>query len=164
MQSSSDCLRSICFDWLNCSSEWIDWFDCEKATCKAQRCTCNVARCMGRLLYASCHLVYSTFGAFLAENVAPRGRFCDPTWIQNGSKIELLSLAPRLDSPKITSGRRFGQKHETNTKNRCENRFFLMAQNHVWHYTLRLFHTFAILKQNQENQCKKGCRKSSFLG
>ena len=30
------------------------------------------------------------------------------------------------------------KKHQNSMKKRCENRRFLMAQNHVWRYTLRL--------------------------
>ena len=36
------------------------------------------------------------------------------------------------------------KKHEHLMKNRCTNECFLMARNHVWRYTLRLFHTFVI--------------------
>ena len=36
------------------------------------------------------------------------------------------------------------KKHENWMKDRCENRKFLMAQNHVWRYILRLFYTFGL--------------------
>ena len=51
------------------------------------------------------------------------------------------------------------KKHEILMKNRCENERFLMARNHVWRYTLRLFHTFAIFKKSK-NRCQKGGQKS----
>ena len=48
-------------------------------------------------------------------------------------------------------------------KKQCENQRFLMAQNHVWRYTLRLFHTFAIFEKKQKNRCQNGAPKSCFL-
>ena len=45
-----------------------------------------------------------------------------------------------------------------NAKNRCEHRCFLMAQNLVWRYTLRLFHTFAIfekIEKSMQNEMPK---------
>ena len=39
-----------------------------------------------------------------------------------------------------------------------------MARNHVWRYTLRLFHTFAIFEQKKtKNLCQKGGHKFCFL-
>ena len=38
-----------------------------------------------------------------------------------------------------------------------------MAQNHVWRYTLRLFHTFAI-SENIEKSMQKGMPKVGFFG
>ena len=50
---------------------------------------------------------YSTFGAFLAENVAQRGNSWDPPESKNGSKILLLSIDGHFGPRKIVSGRRF---------------------------------------------------------
>ena len=47
-------------------------------------------------------------------------------------------------------------------KNRCENRSFLMAQNHVSHYTLRLFYTFAIFEKNQKIDAKRDTKSLVF--
>ena len=38
-----------------------------------------------------------------------------------------------------------------------------MAQNHVWRYMLRLFHTFAIFENKLKNQCQTGHQKSCFF-
>ena len=39
-----------------------------------------------------------------------------------------------------------------------------MAQNHVWRYTLRLFHTFAIFEQTQTKNCDERDPKSHVFG
>ena len=54
------------------------------------------------------------------------------------------------------------KKHQNLIKNRCENRRFLMAQNHVWHYTLRLFHTFAILGKSWKIDAKFYAKRQLF--
>ena len=36
---------------------------------------------------------------------------------------------------------------------RSEIRRFLMARKHVWRYTLRLFHTFAIFEEKVNTKC-----------
>ena len=46
------------------------------------------------------------------------------------------------------------KKREHLTKNRCGNGRFLMARNHVWRYTLRLFHTFAIFEKYRKMEPK----------
>ena len=48
-------------------------------------------------------------------------------------------------------------------KNRCENRRFLMARNHVWRYTLRLFHT-CVLFEKLEKSMPKGNPKVVHFG
>ena len=40
-------------------------------------------------------------------------------------------------------------------KNQCKNGCFLMARNHVWRYTLRLFHTFALFEKNRKIDAKR---------
>ena len=87
----------------------------------------------------------------LAENGSPLGHIVTP----NRSQISLVSIDRRLDPPKMTSGRWFGKKHEKLMKNLCENRSFLMAQNHVWRYTLRLFHTFSIFGKRRKIDAKR---------
>ena len=58
----------------------------------------------------------------------------DPKWLQNRAFEHRLALRPSKNG--LWKGVR--KKHENLMKNRCENRRFLMAQNHVWRYTLRL--------------------------
>ena len=38
-----------------------------------------------------------------------------------------------------------------------------MARNHVWRYTIRLFHTFAIFEKKNQKSMQKGMPKSHFL-
>ena len=90
------------------------------------------------------------------------GGFLGPAWIQNGSKIALLGIGWHLDPPKMRSGRGFGKKLENLMKKRCENRRFLMAQNHVWRYTLRLFYTFAIFEKYKKNNAKIDAKSCHF--
>ena len=48
--------------------------------------------------------------------------------------------------------------------NRCEHGRFLMARNHIWRYTLRLFHTFAIFEQKKDEKwTQKGNPKVMFF-
>ena len=47
-------------------------------------------------------------------------------------------------------------------KNRCENRRFLMAQNHVWRYTLRLFHTLAFFEKGRKIDAKGEPKSHAF--
>ena len=89
---------------------------------------------------------YSTFGAFLAENVAQRGNSWDPPESKNGSKIWPLSIDGHFGPRKIVSGRRFWKTCK-NYENLYEHRRFLMPQNHVWRYTLRLFHTVTLFEE-----------------
>ena len=58
----------------------------------------------------------------------------DPKWLQNRTVEDRLALRPSKNG--LWKGVRI--KHENSMKKRCENRRFLMAQNHVWRYTLRL--------------------------
>ena len=58
-------------------------------------------------------------------------------------KLHLFSIGWYLDAPKMLSEREVGQKHEKIMKHRCEILMFSLAQNHVWRYTLCIFHTFA---------------------
>ena len=37
-----------------------------------------------------------------------------------------------------------------------------MAQNHVWRYTLRLFHTFAIFEKNRKIDAKRDANSRVF--
>ena len=54
------------------------------------------------------------------------------------------------------------KKHENLMKNRCENGRFLMARNHVWRYTLRLFHTFAIFEKSWKIDAKREAKSQAF--
>ena len=46
--------------------------------------------------------------------------------------------------------------------NQCKNRRFLMAQNHVWRYTLRLFYTFAIFEKHRKIDAKMYLKSTVF--
>ena len=54
------------------------------------------------------------------------------------------------------------KKHENWMKNRCENRRFLMAQNHVWRYTLRLFYTFGLFEKSRKIDAKMEPKSRGF--
>ena len=54
------------------------------------------------------------------------------------------------------------KKHESLMKNRCINQGFLMAWNHVWRYTLRLFHTFAIFERSRKIDAKRVVKREVF--
>ena len=47
-------------------------------------------------------------------------------------------------------------------KKQCENERFLMAQNHVWRYTLRLFHTFSIFEKSWKFDAKREAKSCHF--
>ena len=47
-------------------------------------------------------------------------------------------------------------------KNRCQNRSFLMAQNHIWRYTLRLFHTFAFFQKSRKIGARRESKSHAF--
>ena len=51
------------------------------------------------------------------------------------------------------------KKRENLSKNRCENGRFMMARKHVWRYTLRLFHTFAIFEKSQKINVKRDAKQ-----
>ena len=77
------------------------------------------------------------FGDFLAANVASRVEIWIPlvrTWIPNHTCEH--GLAPWPSKIALKEGAR--KKHEILSKIQCGNRRHLMAQNHVWRYTLRL--------------------------
>ena len=63
--------------------------------------------------------------------------------LQNRTFERQLGLGPSKNG--LREGVR--KKHENSMKKRSENGRFLMAQNHVWRYTLRLFHTFSIFEK-----------------
>ena len=54
------------------------------------------------------------------------------------------------------------EKHENSMKKWCENEGFLMAQNHVWRYTLRLFHTFSVFEKSWKFNAKREARSSHY--
>ena len=54
------------------------------------------------------------------------------------------------------------KKHENSMKKRCENERFLMAQNHVWRYTLRFFHTFPIFEKVRKIDAKREAKSCHF--
>ena len=93
-------------------------------------------------------------GTFFVGKWCSKAAVCDHPLFWNGSKIKLLSIVRRLDSPKMASRWKFRQTHYNFMKNRCELRSYLMAQNHVWRYTLRLFHTFAIFEKSRKIDAK----------
>ena len=79
-----------------------------------------------------------------------KGSFCNPSGTQNLLKIALLALDRRRVPRKITSRKGVWRMHENLMKFRCTNLCSSMARNHVWRYTLHLFHTFAIFENNRK--------------
>ena len=47
-------------------------------------------------------------------------------------------------------------------KKGCQNDAFLIAQNHVWRYTLRFFHTFSIFEKVRKIDAKRGAKSCHF--
>ena len=47
-------------------------------------------------------------------------------------------------------------------KNLCKNRRYLTAQNHVSHYTLHLFYTFAIFGEHRKINAKRDAKSCNF--
>ena len=47
-------------------------------------------------------------------------------------------------------------------KKLCQKRRFLMAQNHVWRYTLRLFYTFGLFEKNRKIDAKMEPKSRGF--
>ena len=83
------------------------------------------------------------------------GGFSDSWRIKRRTKNALSRLDGHLGPLKMASVMGVRQKHEEVMKNRCENERFLMARNHVWRYTLRLFHTFAPFENNRKICAKR---------
>ena len=54
------------------------------------------------------------------------------------------------------------KKHDKSMKNRCKDQCFLIVQNHVWRYTLRLFHTFAIFEKSRKIDAKREPKSRGF--
>ena len=86
---------------------------------------------------ASANCRGTTLEHFLRK-MSPRGVILgtplNPKWLQNRTVEDRLALRPSKNG--LWKGVR--KKHENSMKKRCKNRRFLMAQNHVWRYTLRL--------------------------
>ena len=82
----------------------------------------------------------------------------DPKWLQNRIFEHRSALGPSKND--LWKG--VWKKHENWMKNQCGNRCFLMAQNHVWRYTLRLFYTFAIFEKYQKNNAKMDAKSCHF--
>ena len=88
-------------------------------------------------------------GAFGADNGDPSGDFWTPLipkWLKKVTFEGRSALGPFKNE--LCKGG--FEKHEHLMKNQCENRCSLMAQNSVWRYTLRLFHTFAVFEKIKE--------------
>ena len=91
--------------------------------------------------------------AFLAENCTRRGH----VGAQRVPKsVKNLAFGPRsAQGPsKNDLWKGVWKKHEILMKSRCNNLCFLIARNHVWRYTLRLFHTFAIFEKIEKSMPK----------
>ena len=74
------------------------------------------------------------FWAKMVPKGAILGTPLNPKWLQNRTVEDRSALRPSKND--LWKGVR--KKHENSMKKRCKNRRFLMAQNHVWRYTLRL--------------------------
>ena len=77
-------------------------------------------------------------------------------------KLHLFSIGWYLDTQKMSSEREVGQKHEKIMKHRCENLMFSLAQNRVWRYTLRLFHTFGLFEKSGKVDAKMETKSRGF--
>ena len=107
------------------------------------------------------------------EKFGFRGPFCPKMSLQGAilgftenrklTQNRTFEHKPALGTSKNALREGVRKKHEKLMKKRCNNQCFLMAQNHVWRYTLRLFHTFAIFEKTSKNRCEKGPQKSCFL-
>ena len=86
------------------------------------------------------------FWAKMVPKGAILGTPLDPKWLQNHAFEHRSALRPSKNG--LWKGVR--KKHENMMKNGCENQWFLMAQNHVWRYTLRLFYTFGLLGKSRK--------------
>ena len=89
--------------------------------------------------------------------------FAPPREIADRSKIVLLSIDGHFDPRKMPSGRGFGKNMKIEWKIDAKIERFLMAQNHVWRYTLRLFHTFAIFEKIQKIDAQRDPKSCVFL-
>ena len=89
------------------------------------------------------------FGTFWPK-MALEGAMLGPSGIPKSVKNR--TFGPRSAQGPSKNGLRKGvwKKHEKLMKKRCRNGWFLMARNHVWRYTLRLFHTFAIFEKSRK--------------
>ena len=125
-------------------------------------------------------------GAFSAPNRAQfgsrarpvvwRNRLWEPFWskmsfqgslsgpIENRKSLKNRSFEDRRALGPSKNGLRKGvrKKHGNLMKNRSENGRFLMGRNHVWRYTLRLFHTFAIFEKSLKNDAKREPKSHVF--
>ena len=86
------------------------------------------------------------------------GHHLNPKLLQNRTFEPRSALGPSKNG--LWEG--VWKKHENLMKNQCENRSFLMAQNHVWRYTLRLFHTFAIFEKRWKIYAKRDAKSHHF--
>ena len=84
-----------------------------------------------------------------------QGAILGPSWGPKSDKNR--TFGPRSAQGPSKNDLRKGvwKKHEKLMKNRCRNGWFLMARNHVWRYTLRLFHTFAIFEKSRKIDAKR---------
>ena len=98
------------------------------------------------------------FWAKMVPKGAILGTPLDPKLLQNHAFEHRSALRPSKND--LWKGVR--KKHENSMKKRCKNRRFLMAQNHVWRYTLRLFYTFGISERNRQIDAKREHKRSVF--
>ena len=110
-----------------------------------------------------------------APRLVPRplqDRTLTPSWLKmsmQGSVLGLLKIGNQSKTTLLNLDRYFWpsknglqkgvrKKRENVMKKRCKIRCFLMAQNDVWRYTLRLFHTFGLFEKSKKSM-EKGTPK-----
>ena len=130
----------------------------ENAPLERFRCRIALRSAPGRsgsTLLLDCWSIFKILFGFLGPFSAPREN-------ADRSKIVLLSIDGHFDPRKMPSGRGLRKKHENYMKNRFENRRCLMAQNHVWRYTLRLFYTFGFFETSRKIDAKRDATSCHF--
>ena len=80
--------------------------------------------------------------------MAFQGAILGPSWGPKSVKNRTFGFRSAQGPSKNELRKGVGKKHENLMKHRCRNGWSLMARNHVWRYTLRLFHTFAIFEKS----------------
>ena len=102
------------------------------------------------------------FASLFFKKMSLQGSFLEPLENRKSVKNRICEHRRALWPSKSGVWEWVRKKHQYFIKFLCENRRFLMARNHVWHYTLRLFYTFAILETNWKMNAKIDAQRQLF--